>query len=353
MAYEVDFLPVGDSYGDAIVIRYGNADRGYFLHLVDGGRTDTADIIIEHLQKYYAGYYINHMVLSHADNDHACGLIGVMKAVQVKHLWMNRPWLYADQILHHFHGNFTLQGLIDDIKARHPYLVELEELALEQGTVIHEVFQGVNIGAFTVLAPSKQRYIDSIPDFEKTPTTYRTEDVSESRFGLLKSLIEAAKRWVEEDWDVETLAHNVTTSASNESCVVQYASLDGKGILLTADVGPIGLSEAADYAEMLSLERPKFVQMPHHGSRHNVTPAVLDTWLGPRQPKGTFVGTAFCSIGANKPDYPRGQVKNAFMRRGFKVYTNRNGWISHHEDAGRPGVVPATAEDFADKVEGL
>ncbi|WP_377154971.1 hypothetical protein ACFJIX_22775 [Roseateles sp. UC29_93] len=122
---------------------------------------------------------------------------------------------------------------------------------------------------------------------------------------------------------------------------------------MTADVGPVGLSEAAAYAAALGLPQPSFVQMPHHGSRHNVTPSVLDAWLGPRVPKGTVVGTAFCSIGANKPDYPRGQVKNAFIRRGFKVFSTRTRWLSHYHGQGHDGAVPAVAEDFSSKVEGL
>ncbi|MCR5882155.1 hypothetical protein LRS03_04480 [Rhizobacter sp. J219] len=144
MSYEVDFLPVGESYGDAIVVRYGDETTRNTLHVVDGGRIDTADTIIEHIEKHYPGYFIDHMVLSHADNDHACGLVGVLEHFRVNHLWMNRPWLYAHEVLHHFHGNFTLEGLIADIKERHPYLVELEEIALKKGAQIHEVFQGVS-----------------------------------------------------------------------------------------------------------------------------------------------------------------------------------------------------------------
>ena len=56
------------------------------------------------------GDYINHIALSRADHDHAKGLIGVRQRIEVKDLWINRPWLYADQILHHVQGNFTLQG---------------------------------------------------------------------------------------------------------------------------------------------------------------------------------------------------------------------------------------------------
>jgi beta-lactamase superfamily II metal-dependent hydrolase len=353
VTYEVDFLPVGDSYGDAIVIRCGDEASGYRLHVVDGGRTETAETIIGHIENFYPKYFINHMVLSHADNDHACGLVGVLEKFDVKHLWMNRPWLYAAQVLQHFHGNFTLEGLIADMKERHPYLVQLEELAVAKGTVIHEVFQGAKIGEFTVLAPSKQRYLDSIPDFEKTPTSYKTEDTAPQKLGLLKALTEAAKKWLDEKWDVETLAENIETSASNESCVVQYGLLDGNGILLTADVGPIGLTEAADYAAQLQLPMPKFVQMPHHGSRHNVTPTVLDRWLGPRKPHGTENGISYCSIGANKPDYPRGQAKNAFIRRGFKVFSTRTKWLSYSVGGGHTGAVAATPEEFSTKVEAL
>jgi beta-lactamase superfamily II metal-dependent hydrolase len=352
MPFEVDFLPVGDSYGDAIVIRYGDDTNGYALHVVDGGRTDTADTIIKHIETCYPGYYINHMVVSHADNDHACGLIGVMKRFSVKHLWMNRPWLYARETLQHFHGNYTLQGLIDEMKQRHSYLVELEELANAQSTQIHEAFQGATIGRFTVLAPTRERYISLIPDLEKTPTSYK-EDSATASFPLLRSILDAAKQWLDENWDVETLSENPQppTSASNESCVVQYATLEeGRHILLTADVGPVGLTEAAAYAASLGFLYPTFVQMPHHGSRHNVTPSVLDRWLGPRKPRGTATGTAFCSIGAQKPEYPRGQVKNAFIRRGFKVYANRTIAISHSSGGGH-GWGPLPAEAFDDKVE--
>lgn len=352
MNYEVDFLPVGEGSGDAIVIRYGDEESGYYLHVVDGGRTETAETIINHINEFYPGYHIDHMVLSHADDDHATGLVGVMEKMEVKELWMNRPWLYAAEILHHFHGSFTLQGLIDNIKERHPYLVELERLSIQQGTVIHDVFQGARIGAFTVLAPTRDRYVNSIPDFGKTPERYTTEATGLRSLGLFRTLAEAAKKLFE-NWDIETLSSNAVTSASNESCVVQYAVLGDKGVLLTADVGPIGLAEAANFGAQLGFDRPKFVQVPHHGSRHNVTPSVLDAWLGSKQPQGTVVGTAFCSVGSNKVDYPRGQVTNAFTRRGFPIYCTRTNWISHSRGGGHPNAVAITPEEFQTVVEGL
>lgn len=352
MDYEIDFLPIGEGSGDAIVVRYGDTNAGYYLHVVDGGATATAKTIIGHIEKHYPLYPIHHMVLTHADNDHAAGLVGVMEHFDVKNLWMNRPWQYAEQVLHHFHGNFSLQGLINKIKDSHPYLVELEALANRKGTRIHEVFQGDVIGKFTVLAPTRDRYISLIPYFDKTPDKVTTEAANLGDFAFLRSLQPPTKTMLTEGWDKETLPQSSVTSESNESSVVQYARLDEKAILLTADVGPIGLKEAADYRDALGLPRPTLVQVPHHGSRRNVTPGLLDRWLGPKQPEGTSIGAAICSVGSNKTEYPRAQVINAFMRRGFKVYSTRTKWLSWSKGGGHANVSPAVAEAFANEVEG-
>ena len=80
MGYEVDFLPVGDSNGDAICIRYGDAQQGYGIHVVDGAFKDTGEEIMKHIRQYYGVEHVHNMVLSHADNDHAPGLIRVLPA---------------------------------------------------------------------------------------------------------------------------------------------------------------------------------------------------------------------------------------------------------------------------------
>jgi hypothetical protein len=65
---------------------------------------------------------------------------------------MNRPWLYASEVLDQFHGSYTLAGLIDRMKALHPYLIEIEDIAADKGIPIYPAFQGSQIGEFTVLA---------------------------------------------------------------------------------------------------------------------------------------------------------------------------------------------------------
>lgn len=353
MDYEIEFLPVGDSNGDAICLRYGT-QNAFWVHVVDGGFTDTSETIADHIREHYGtNVHINHVVLSHADNDHACGLIGVLKTMDVKNVWMNRPWLYASEIVDSFHGNWTLAGLIQEIKDKHPYVVELEAIADSRGIAVNSAFAGQRIGeCFTVLAPSEQRYIRLLPDLDKTPPSY------EDKKGFVGSVFEGAKNVldiVREAWDIETLDDNPpATSASNETSLVQMGVFGTKRVLLTADVGPEGLKEAAEYAKALGLfGRPNFVQVPHHGSRRNVTPSILNEWLGaPLTDRNIKRGIAFCSVGKDEDIYPRKKVKNAFTRRGYPVHATR-GWTKrHHVGWGaRPDWIVSEPESFDPDVE--
>jgi beta-lactamase superfamily II metal-dependent hydrolase len=91
MAIAVEFLPVGDSDGDAIIVQYGT-EESYWVTVVDGGYASIGEQVIEHIEKNYgSGITIHDMVVSHADNDHAAGLIPIFKHFNVGALWMNRP----------------------------------------------------------------------------------------------------------------------------------------------------------------------------------------------------------------------------------------------------------------------
>jgi beta-lactamase superfamily II metal-dependent hydrolase len=105
------------------------------------------------------------------------------------------------------------------------------------------------------------------------------------------------------------------------------AVVDNERLLLTGDVGPDGLNEAADYATLMEPMGPlRFMQVPHHGSCDNVTPAVLDRWFGSRVTQGVERGVAYASVGINRTEHPRAQVTNAFRRRGLSG--------THHAELG-------------------
>lgn len=348
MAIAVEFLPVGDSDGDAIIVQYGT-EQSYYLTVIDGGYASVGDQVIEHIEEHYGrDVTIHNMVVSHADNDHAAGLIPIFKRFTVGALWMNRPWLYAAQVMDHFHGNSTMQGWIDHVRSNHEYLVELEDLAWSRNMEPREVFQGAQIGCNLVLAPTMERYISLIPDLDKTPPPYRSDAAPRSFLQTARNILEAVK----ETLHIETLDVNPpATSASNETSVVQLATYDDQKFLLAADVGPDGLAEAANYAYGRGLlTAPNVVQIPHQGSRRNVTPAVLDAWLGASNGGTPQRGSAYVMVGAKKQEHPRKKVKNAFIRRGYPVYIGRTGWMRHNSGFTKRGI-PLTAEPFSYDVE--
>lgn len=348
MPLAVEFLPVGNSNGDAILVHYGTNDRPQ-LDVIDGGYESNGQSVVDHIrQNYGPDITISNMVVSHADNDHAAGLIEVFKNFRVGALWMNRPWLYADEVIHNFHGNWTIERWVRHVRSEHEYLVELETLARARGMEPREVFQGAQIGTSTVLAPSRWRYLDLIPDLDKTPPPYRSDAEQ-------PSLIEAARNIlsrIRERLDYETLdANPPDTSASNETSVVQLVDYEGHRVLLTADAGPEALAEAAEYASRLGrLVAPNIIQIPHQGSRRNVTPAVLNAWLGEPNGGSPERGAAYVMVGAGKPDHPRKKVKNAFIRRGYPVYVGRTGWMRKNWGWAARGT-PLIAEQFSEDVE--
>lgn len=358
--FEIDFLDVESrKSGDAIPLRYQGDDISY-IHVVDGGFQDTGQKVIDHIQKYYGNpAYIDHVIASHPDGDHAGGLRTVLETFDVRHLWMLRPWVYADEIIDRFSRFSSVENLKKRLKEIYPNIAALEEIADEKGIPIYEPFQGQGIGAFTVLAPTKERYLDLVVQSERTPEHSEEarkaaaegfKDFFEKTAGKVASLLKAA--WGEEVFSPEE------TSAENEMSVIQYANLCGKRILLTADAGRGGLAEAADYAPNVGIVLPGIdrFQVPHHGSRRNVSTETLDRWLGPRlstkPQKGEVRFTAIISSAEKDKDHPRKAVVRACIHRGAKVLTTEGSSLrTGHNAPEREGWTAAAAVEYPEEQE--
>ena len=161
---------------------------------------------------------------------------------------------------------------------------------------------------------------------------------------------------VSETWDIETLKEGGETSARNESSVVLLGILpDNYGVLLTGDAGRQALTKAYEYALSLiyNLKQCRFIQMPHHGSRRNVSPDLLDKLLGKILPKGSSAKkTSYVNTSKGAPDHPKKSVVNAFIRRGVKVVATKGSTICHRSGyPPRDGWGPASPESLSRKVE--
>jgi hypothetical protein len=341
--FEIDFLAVeAKKSGDAITIRYtiGGVPK---IHVVDGGFQQTGDSIVEHITTWYNNAkFIDNVVLSHSDGDHAGGLRTVLESFSVGTLWMLRPWLYAQELLPRFPTVSSVPALAKILREAYPNIAALEEIAQKKGISIAEPFQGSAIGAFTVLAPSRTRYLDLVARSECTP-----ESDAKQPLGLLGLLLQKAAgpvmalaraAWGQEAFSPEGV------SAENEMSVVQCAVLAGTKILLTADAGREALRESIAYAPAAGFALPGVdrFQVPHHGSRRNVSTDILDKILGPRLASALPVGvanfTAVISSAKEDEAHPRKAVLRAMIHRGAHTVATEGKSIQSYQNApARPG----------------
>jgi hypothetical protein len=335
MNCEIEFLPVGDGSkpGDAIVVRYGELNA-YELMVVDGGNIDSGKALVEHVRTHFGeNSVISHVILTHSDADHASGLREVLAELPVKNLWLHLPWMAAPSARPYFaNKNWTDAGLAQALFEEYDMVADIVKLAIEKKITIREPFAGTVIGPFHVLSPYKVIYPVFLAQFDRTPDPDQEAIeavgcwIGKQPNGvgkLVDGLVAKVQKWIKETWDAERLKDGGVTSASNESSVVLYGDFGAsRRVLLTGDAGVWALNMAANYADEngLVLQKFRFVQIPHHGSRRNIGPTILNRIVGPIQAESTTpCGLAFVSAPKDDDTHPRKMVINAFLRRGFNV----------------------------------
>lgn len=327
--FEIDFLDVEcDSSGDAITMRVSH-NGIQTITVVDGGYSDCGAKIIDHIKKHYGNpISIQNVVLTHPDGDHAAGLKKVLSDFTVERLWMNRPWLYAETLIQFYPTYNDLGRLRARLRSQYPNVSDLETIAIERGVIIEEAFQGTQIGHFTVMSPTFPKFIELV---------IRDDDKAEEPDGSVSEKIEKAwwykaaagiRNLLAALWGEENLPSKETTPR-NEMSLVQYADLFGVKVLLTADAGQEALAAFVDYAPNVGLQLPGIdrFQVPHHGSRRNVSSDLLDKILGPKKEvSGDYTDfTAFISSAKKDTHHPKKSVVRAMIHRGGRVVTTEEG----------------------------
>lgn len=360
VGFEIDFLPVGNGErsGDAIAIRYGTHGN-YKVVVYDGGTKESGQALVDHIKKYYGTTRVDYVVNSHPDSDHASGLSVVLENMEVGELWMHQPWNHSKVILDYFKdGRITSNSLSERLKDKMAAAYALEQLAEQKNVPICEPYRGAKIGEFVVLSPEEDWYVHSlIAEFEKSPEQKTEGSTTLSFLESVKKAAASTITWITEHWGLETLRDDVETSAENESSVILFGQIAEKGILLTGDAGIRALDATATYAESKNVKLPDvlhFVQVPHHGSRNNVSTDVLDRIVGQRKPSddGNISKIAYISASKESSTHPRPAVVNAFIRRGAQVVkTEGQTKCYSHNMPNRPGWVPVSALQFSNQVE--
>lgn len=330
--FEIDFFHVdAKTSGDAICIRY-ELGGATCIHIVDGGYVQTGEAFEAHIREFYDNpAFIDHVVATHPDGDHAGGLRRILENFEVGTLWMLRPWIYADQLIEAFPTYSSVDRLRARLRSIYPNIATLEDIALARDISISEPFQGQPIGAFTVLAPSPQRWGQLILNSEKTPESDQAAQEDPSILGAALRELHRAVTYVAGEWGAEVFSPE-ETSSENEMSVVQYANLCDRRILLTADAGRGALTEAADFAPSIGLALPGIdrFQVPHHGSRRNLSTDILDRWLGERLDRNLIDPEnpefdAVVSASREDDAHPRKVVVRSLLHRGSRLVSTDDG----------------------------
>lgn len=358
MAYEIDFIgsPGVEKDNDAIAFRYYSYQESrYVVCVFDGGTTKVGEMLSNHLARYYLSpdtinCGIDYVFCSHADSDHSAGLRTILENHKVRHLVMNRPWLFLEEIYEKVKdGRITKESLEKRLKEQYSFIADLEKIANERNIPILNGFQNTKLeGSLCICSPSKNSYLDRLSESPKTP------EMESSTDSFSSNTIVASEK-IQSRWGDDAIREDVRTSPENETSIVLRISPDGdKPFVLTGDAGCIALKDAMDFADAnnLSLNRCSFVQIPHHGGRHNVSPSILNRLLGPIVPFNTTLGkTAFVSVGDGS-DHPRKSVVNACIHRGCSVYVSRTNTLWHHVgDVPKRNWSSATKEEYSEDVE--
>lgn len=352
--YTVDFVGVGEESksGDCIVVQLGDFDDTANLRtiVIDGGFKSSFEKVFQHLTDVLQISKIDLVVSTHPDRDHVGGLIPLLEAFDVTELWMHLPWDHNEGLASKFvDGRITDESIAERLRKSLQTAHDLQKKALEKGCVIKEPFTGLSFdGCFTVVGPTEDYYEELIPQFDGMPAQQSAMSYLADKFAeSVRALKKVFAMWGEDQIDDDD-----TTSARNNSSVISVLQFDGRNVLLTADSGITALNAALDYIDGKTGPLVyNTIQIPHHGSRRNIGPSVLNRIIGnPIAANSISTAVATCISAAPKgsPKHPHQAVVNAVIHRGASVQVTRGETLCFtHNSVARLGWESLPSEEYS------
>ena len=342
MGYEVDIIGVGQESksGDAIAVRWGNLfgpRHEQKVVIIDGGFRDSGQNVVDHVKKYYQTDSIDAVISTHPDQDHISGLDVVLDELSVHELWIHKPWEHNQGLARKFaDGRVTDSSLGERLRKSLDSASDLVAKAGKKDIHIVGPYAGItlyNQGELCILGPTRDYYESLIPEFDGMPAA---KDTIKGFLAEFRETVAKVIRKFTSIWGVDALDDEDTTSVKNNSSVITQLVVEDHRLIFTGDAGITALSHAADNPAFYSQRaKLRFIQIPHHGSRRNVGPTVLNSLIGEPLPQGESCDiTAIASTAKNgEPKHPRKAVMNAFTHRGVKALATRGNTICHFHEA--------------------
>ncbi len=328
---EIDMLSLGDA--DSILFTHW-VDGRYMRVLIDGGNKGSAPGVRQFLRTRGITH-LQHVVCTHPHDDHAAGLVELLSDVTltVDQMWVHRPrshvnMLLVEHALNQTHGLRRATVIRESLET----VNALATICNVRQILMSEPFAGTQIGPLTVVGPTVDYYTELVAQFADSSAIRASETLVSSlpNQSLAEAFLEAMAPSVS-----TVLEANPETEPENNSSVILAMKHDSGLHLFTGDAGAQALCRAAQQYDLADCH---WMQIPHHGSRRNITEPLIAHF----RPKVAFVS----AVGNHK--HPRRAVINGFKRVGTSVYSTHypsEGHLWHHrgEVPSRTGYSSATA----------
>lgn len=320
---EIDMLAIGDA--DCILVTRWESGRATRV-LIDGGCVDSVDTVRAFLFGHTIGH-IDHVICSHPHDDHAAGLVELMKDLRLTfgRLWMHQPWRHINTaLLYNAWGKGNARQATKILSDSITTQLNLSEVAIARQIPFDmEPLSGQRIGPLFVFGPSVEFYNALLMEFSDLNRLARYEGELDrmQREQAIEDLMEAAK--IAEA--PSGLLDDPQTEPENNSATILWTKYANQTFVFTSDAGTAAIKRAI---QKYCIGHCHWMQIPHHGSRRNITQPLIE-YFSP-----TF---AFVSAAGNRK-HPRRAVVNAFKSLGTTAFS------THHPNTAnlwfRAGFVP-------------
>lgn len=309
--YEVHYLNVSDA--DSIIIRYNDGQSRYIV-LIDAGNVGDSDKIKNYIWNHWKTYTIDLAICTHPDSDHKGGFFGLLNdgIVTINKFWLNTP---EDVVKEDEYNNlYPRRNRLSHCREcyAHPTDIQspnLVDLALSKCSV-YGVYHGIRHShiPISVVGPSLDFYYPLAIEILKNNKRKKDEDNSIYEDVTCFSSVQAKS-----SIDNETDDCSPTNAGS---IILLFEPADGCKFLLLGDANRAAITDAISNNANLSGCR---IKVPHHGSKHNLTSALIDK-LAPT--------CAIISAKGSQKHPSRGIVH--CLSNHCNVYsTHRSGHLSH------------------------
>lgn len=322
----IDMLSLGNA--DSIIVWLKDESNNHFVILIDGGNKSDGEKVIAHLDKYILPNVPQSapdlVICTHHDKDHIGGLITVVEHYRnrIGKVWINNPAEHISSNAYQtLKESFRRQSaykqyevILESLTNLDDFISLVDRIGIPRENALYG--QGLFDGVIRVLGPSDDFYKTLLPGMENMDR-YVSSEASYAYNSLFPN--QNPNLLLESVSPCPIIDEENSTSATNNSSVILEINARNKRFLFTGDAG---VQAFEDVETRVSLAGIHWLDVPHHGSRRNLSSTLINTM----SPTWALISAK----GGKENKHPRKALVYCLRKHGAKVYCTCKGGNKHH-----------------------